>query len=173
MTDVGQLYYIEKLGPSHDRGQFSCGTEALDHYFRKQANQDMRRKVATCFVAVEKTTGKIAGFYTIAATSIALTAIPEIFSRKLPRYPSVPSVVIGRLATDQAFRGRNVGALLLSDAVGRVEESSIAAYALVVDAKDEAAVGFYKRFGFMPFPDAPFKLFAPMATLLGRSAFKD
>jgi len=43
--------------------------------------------------------------------------------------------------------------------------SQIAAFAVVVDAKDDQARAFYERYEFQVFPDHPGRRFIPMATL--------
>ena len=43
--------------------------------------------------------------------------------------------------------------------------AEIAAYALVVDAKDAAAVAFYRHHGFIALPDTPRTLFLPLASV--------
>lgn len=62
-----------------------------------------------------------------------LADLPASIGKKLPRYPTVPSVRMGRLAVDQAFRGQGLGGALLADALDRAAGSEIAAYALMVD----------------------------------------
>jgi len=99
---------FETLGPQHDRAGFHCGVPALDRYFAQQATQDVRRRVANCFVAAEG--ARVLGYYTLAVTSISLNSIPETVSKKLPRYPTVPAALIGRLAVAQAARGQGLGA---------------------------------------------------------------
>jgi hypothetical protein len=37
--------------------------------------------------------------------------------------------------------------------------------AYFVDAKDDNAVSFYQRFGFIPLPDSPYELFLPLPTI--------
>ena len=78
-----------------------------------------------------------------------LLDLPETFGRKLPRYPHVPAALLGRLAVDLRFRRRGVGGAMVSDALERTRRSGVAAYALVVDAKDDAAVAFYRHHGFV------------------------
>ena len=133
----------------HDRSRFSCGTEALDVYLRNQAGQDVRRGVTTCYLAVETATGEVAGYYTIAMSAVPLSDLPEETRRKLPRYPLVPAARLGRLAVDHRYRGVKLGATLLWDALERTRASGVAAYALVVDAKDDAAAAFYRHHGFI------------------------
>jgi hypothetical protein len=68
---VTDAFVIDKLA-QHDRTDFSCGVDELDRYFRQQAGQDSRRLLANCFVAVEPESRVVAGFYTLASTSIPL-----------------------------------------------------------------------------------------------------
>lgn len=71
---------------------------------------------------------------------------------------------MGRLAVDKDFKGKGLGGALLADALSRSIASEIAAYALVVDAKDEAALNFYQHHGFVVFASLPMTLFLPLAT---------
>ncbi len=157
-------FRIEPLGDSRDRGGFRCGEPALDRYFQTQATQDIRRRLANCFVAVEQTTGIIAAFYTLSAASIPLVDLPSEETKRLPRYPSLPAVRIGRLAVDKRFQGRGLGAALLIDAVARTLRADAAAFTLLVDAKNDRAVEFYKRFGFKTLASEPRTLCLPLAT---------
>lgn len=157
-------FRVALLDASHDRTTFDCGTPALDRYLREQVTQDMRRRVATCFVAVTDDQ-RIAGYYTLASASVPLTELPPEAIKKLPRYRAVPTVRMGRLAVDQAFKGQGLGGALLGDALARVACSEIAAYALVVDAKDETAAAFYQHHGFIALPEASLTLFLPLATV--------
>lgn len=147
----------------HDRTSFECSTAELTRYFRTGVSQDVRRRVTNCFVAVQSSTGLLAGFYTLAATSIPLTELPESVTKKLPRYPLVPAVLIGRLAVDMRFANQGLGGALLADAIHRCIQSPPAAFAVLVDAKDESAVSFYEHHGFIKMAE-PQKLFLPLAT---------
>jgi ribosomal protein S18 acetylase RimI-like enzyme len=156
-------FFIELLG-AHDREGFSCGTESLDRYFQSQVTQDVRRHVTNCFVAIEANTRIVAGFFTIAAASIPTPDLPEAVKRRLPRYPSLPAIRVGRLAVDRRFRGRGLGGALLADAAARGLASEVAAYALLVDAKDDDAVAFYEHHGFQKLASQPRSLFLVLAT---------
>lgn len=154
-------FRVEPL-QGHDRQDFASGSEPLDRHFRTQVTQDIRRRVTACFVAISGE-GRIAGYYTLAATSLLLSDLPAEIGRKLPRYPSVPAVRMGRLAVDAAFKGQGLGGALLADALSRSASAEIAAYALVVDAKDDSAAAFYRHHGFLVLPDSPRTLFLPLA----------
>jgi len=158
-------FLIEALGSSHDRAGFSCGVEALDRYFQKQATQDVRRRATACYVALEAPGAKVAGYYTLAAAGIPLADLPAELAKQLPRYPSVPVARLGRLAVVQAYRGRKLGSALLWDAVQRSLRSEIAVFALVVDAKDDQAEAFYRHHGFVPFGSQPRQLVLPLTNL--------
>ena len=88
-------FRIEQLSAAHDRSQFLGGSAALDRYFREQASQDIKRRVATCFVAVSLQTNAIAGYYTLSATAIVLNDLSPVIAKKLPRYPVVPAALLG------------------------------------------------------------------------------
>ena len=107
-------------------------------------------------------TGKVAGYYTLAAGGVPLTDLPAALAKRLPRYPSVPVARMGRLAVDQAFQGRKLGAALLADAVLRSVRSEVAVYALVVDAKDAAAERFYRHHGFERYGEKTRQLILPL-----------
>lgn len=153
---------FEALAASHDRRAFSCGVPELDRYFHQQVTQDIRRRVTNCFVGLAEDV--IAGYYTLASASIPAGELPPDLIRRLPRYPTLPAVRIGRLAVDAKFRGQGIGAALLWDAAARALRAEQANFTLLVDAKDETAVEFYRHFGFVPFITAPRILFLPLAT---------
>lgn len=155
------------LGPEHDRSAFSCGEPALDDYLRRRATQDVRRGVARAFVAVDQATGALAGYYTLSAASFSREHLPEALAKRLPHYP-VPAAILGRLAVDQTHQGRGLGELLLADAIKRVLRASevLAVHAIVVDAKNDRAKGFYERYGVRAFIDMPYRLYLPLDTVL-------
>jgi ribosomal protein S18 acetylase RimI-like enzyme len=156
------------LSPAHDRTGFSCGIEALDRYLRERATQDVRRRVSNCFVALGP--GGVIAYYTFAATGIPLTELAVEVIRRLPRYPTIPAALIGRLAVDQQFRGRGLGAALIVDAIARAMRAEPAIFALVVDAKDDTALRFYQHLGFQRFVSHPMRLYLPVAEAARRLA---
>ena len=162
-----ELYRIEPLASYHDRSAFSCGVEVLDRYLRTQAGQDARRHVTSPYVAVHISTGAIAGYFTLSSAGATFTQLPIALAKSLPKYPVLPVTLLGRLAVDTRHRGVGLGEHLLLAALDRCLESSrlVAAFAVVVDAKDESAVAFYSKYGFIPFPETPSRLLLPMVTI--------
>lgn len=157
-------FRVVPFNPFLDRNTFICGAEVLDCYFREQLAQDIRRRVTACFVALSSD-DRVAGYYTLASSSVFLGDLPEKTKKKLPRYPSVPVVRMGRLAVDLTFKGQGLGGALIADALKRVINSEIAAYALVVDAKDNKAADFYRHHGFIMTARDDLTLFLPLATV--------
>lgn len=153
-------------GKAHDRAGFACGAAELDGYLRRQATQDIRRDVARVFVALPGDGPTIVGYYSLSAASVRKEGLPEAQARRLPHYP-VPAALIGRLAVDIRVQGQGLGAHLLMDALYRIHNASqvLAVHAVVVEARDGAAAGFYGKFGFLPFQETPRRLFLPLATI--------
>jgi ribosomal protein S18 acetylase RimI-like enzyme len=152
------------LNDGHTRSAFRCGEDALDGYFQTQVTQDIRRRIANCFVVIEAATDQVAAFYTLSSASIPLVDLPPDDAKRLPRYPTMPAVRIERLAIDPRFQRRGLGELMLINVVHRVLQDAAAAFALLVDAKNDRATGFYQRYGFRPIIGKPRTLFLPLAT---------
>lgn len=161
---MAHQFTVQALDLASDRSSFESGVAPLDRYFRTQVSQDIKRRMTACFVATDAH-GHIAGYYTLASASVLLTELPELLVKKLPRYPSVPAVRMGRLAVDKSFQGKGLGAALLADALRKAVTAEIAAYAFIVDAKDEDAANFYAHHGFMALPDQPLCMLMALATV--------
>ena len=164
-------FVVEPLTDAHDRASFTCGTEALDRYFHQQINQDIRRNLAKCFVGIEIASGNVAGYFTLTSTGLVVGALPDAITRKLPRYPVVPAALIGRLAVASNYQGKGLGASLIADAIQRIDASFLGVFAIVVDAKNDAARAFYERHSFEQLPGHAARLFLSLATaktLIGR-----
>ncbi len=162
-------YRIEALGKSHDRGTFNCGRAALDRYLHQQARQDAEKSVAAPFVLTVPPALRVLGYYTLSASLVNTSELPGALAKKLPRYPQLPVTLLGRLAVDQSMKGKGIGQFLLMDALRRSLDAAvnIAAMAVLVDAKDEAAEVFYRHFSLLPLQQRPRRLFLPMKTVAG------
>ena len=152
-------FTAELLDASHDRTDFSCGKDALDHYIRQQVSQDVKRKLAVCFVVADKDgiSNKVIGYYTLSNGGIPREAVPEKYQKKFPSsYRSIPTTLIGRLARDQRAVGKRMGEFLLIDALFKCHNSAktIASFAVIVDPIDEEARSFYAKYGFITLPDS-------------------
>ena len=161
-----QKCFIEPLAKEHDRAAFSCGVNALDQYLQRQATQDVKKHVTVAFVLTPD--GKtVAGFYTLSQYSVELDVIPEEIARKLLKYSHIPATLLGRPAVSTSFRGQRLGEILLMDALKRSLHGSrqLASFAVIVDAKDDSAMAFYKKYGFLELPKVANRLFLPMGMI--------
>ncbi|MBD3637447.1 MAG: GNAT family N-acetyltransferase [Crocinitomicaceae bacterium] len=157
------------LQKSHFRDEFDCGQEILDDYLKKQANQDVKKKLSACFVISEKINDKdrVQGYYTLSNTGIPRELIPDKFQKKFPTaYKTIPATLLGRLARDKTCKGKGMGERLLVDALFRsyLASEQLGSFAVVVDPIDEMAISFYESYGFKLLPDSG-KMFIPMATI--------
>jgi hypothetical protein len=158
---------IELLSNRHNRNDFDCGKELLNNYLKNQAGQDIKRKLAACFVLADKKTNNIHGYYTLSNNSIPLSSFSEQIRRKLPSsYVSIPTTLLGRLAIDLRCQRAGLGKILLIDALKRSYEISkeIGSYAVVVDPIDTEAELFYQQYDFIKLPDSQ-KMFIATKTL--------
>ena len=159
-------FAIEQLSKAHDRSDFACGNDRIDGYFRETVSQDVKRRYASCFVAVEMMTGRVAGFYTLSSNNVPLNQVPEPLAKKLPRYPTVPAVLIGWLGRHKQYAGLGLGEALLFDAIKTVATAPIGVHAIFADAIDDDAASFYRAFGFTPLIERPRTLYLPVMSAL-------
>lgn len=161
-------YRIDPLGKEHDRDAFKSGTEELDRYLHRQAGQEGRRHVAMSFVLTEPPAREVVGYYTLSSGSVGHDQWPPELAKRLPRYPQMPVTLLGRLAVDANHQGRGYGRRLLMDALYRSWQAShqVASMAVIVDAIDQKARGFYQGYDFILFPDHENRLFLPMASIM-------
>lgn len=157
-------FRIEVRTRQHARTDFHSGSDALDGYLQRQMSQDTRRRVTACFVAMDARSDKLAGYYTLSATSITLQSL-EAQAKLLPGYPHVPAALLVRLAVSEQHQGRGLGSALLVDALERALRVEMGVYAMLIEAKDNGAQAFYEHFGFIPLPQrGTRRLMLPMAT---------
>lgn len=145
----------------HDRSRFDCGSPVLNEYLRRLAEQRRRKGVSATFVLVDTDAPReILGYYSLSAAQLDAAELRESDRKKLPRYP-VPCFRLGRLAIHRERHGLGFGKLLIACAVDRClkARSGVAAYALIVDAKDENARQFYQHYGFMACAGQPMTLY--------------
>jgi len=160
---------VERLVRSHMRAAFSCGNEYLDRYIRTQARQDQEKRAVGVYVLRHTPTDRIAGYYTLTASSIETKDLPEDVARSLPRYEVQGAILIGHLARDLRFRGAGIGEMLLRDALQRgleMQQSGLGAVAVIVDAIDAAAATFYEGYGLKPLTRNPMRLFMALETVV-------
>jgi GNAT superfamily N-acetyltransferase len=149
---------------AHDRQAFDCGVPALNEYLQRFAEQHRRKGISAAYVLVDPAApAAILGYYTLSAAEVDVQSLTEADRKRLPRFP-VPCFRMGRLACRADRHGQGLGQMLVACAVDRCLKAreQVAAYALIVDAKDNTAKRFYERFGFKALRDAGLTLYLPL-----------
>lgn len=156
---------IERLDiDRHDRAGFKSGHSEQDEYLHRLASQHISRGISRSYVLVDLDSPRaVIGYYTLSACQLVHAQLTPEHQRHFPRYP-VPGVRIGQLAVDGGFQGHGYGALLLGSAIRQAikiqEEMGVAV--VVVDARDEGLLSFYRGYGFISCSDAPLTLYLPL-----------
>nr|WP_299407655.1 GNAT family N-acetyltransferase [Acaryochloris sp. IP29b_bin.148] len=109
----------------------------------------------------------VLAYYTLSAYTIDISSLDTALAKRLPRYPQLPTTLLGRLAVDQQQQGQRFGELMLVDALKRalITSQQVASLAVVAEALNERAVNFYTKYGFHPFRHHPMKLYLPMKSI--------
>lgn len=153
------------LEKNHNRKNFSCGIDELDNYLKQYANQDIKKRLAVCYVIADQDNDVI-GYYTLSSNSIDLSDIPEDLAKSL-KYVEIPVIIIGRLAVHKDYQGNKLGQTLLIDALKRIVEISalVGNHAVIVDPIKDIATKFYAKLGFVPLKTSK-RMFLPLKTII-------
>ena len=162
MADVPYLP-LAPLDGGHDRSVFDCGVAALNLYLRNYALQNQKRGLVRNYVTTHVESKIVVGYYSLVYASLDQKLPPPKLVKGLGKY-DIPVMLLARLAVDRREEGRGLGKALLKDAILRTMQAAQIAglKVLLVHAKDEAAVEFYRKHGFEPVLDDPLKLFLPV-----------
>jgi len=148
------------LAGSHDRQGFDCGRQELNDWLRQVARQHQDKGLSKTFVAIrEDKPARICGYYALTLAELENRHLPDAWRKKLPR--RIPGVRLGRLAVERQYQDKGLGELLLIDALTRARRiyAEAGGIGLFVDALDERAAEYYRRFGFQSTPNNPLLLF--------------
>ncbi len=159
---------FETLERAHDREGFDCGVGELNAFLRRHARQQQKTGVSRTVVLVEQDAAPpkpILGFFTLVAAQIDSALLDAQQSKRLPH--NAPCVLLARLAVERRQQSKGFGQALLAEAVLRTlsvaEQVGVAG--MLVDAKDDAAACYYQKFGFVPFPSNPLRLFQALSAM--------
>jgi predicted GNAT family N-acyltransferase len=158
-----EIFILDK---THNRNAFECEEQQLTDYIKKQVSQDIKKKLAVCFLAIDNDNNVI-GYYTLSSESLGREQIPDKYLKKVPQNYNAPVILLGRLARNITAKGTGLGEHLLLDALFRaftLSEESIGAMAVIVDPMNQFAIKFYEKYGFEQLPDSE-KMFLPMSTI--------
>jgi predicted N-acetyltransferase YhbS len=153
---TGVLAAPEPLAPHHELDVFVSGVAALNEWLKRRARRNEADGASRTFVLC--TDRRVVGYYSLAAGSVLHTAATGKVRRNMP--DPVPALLLARLAVDQAWHGKGLGADLLSDAVSRAigAAETIGVRAILVHAISDGAKAFYEKHGFRSSPIEPMTL---------------
>ena len=158
---------VVPLETFHEVKKFDCGNTDLNVFLQATAGQHQRKYISKTYVQVDDDAPTIVmGFYTLAVRKmVSKDDLPPAMAKRLPR--EVPGFSLARLAVQDELKGQGHGEYLLFHALDRAARvaEEIGGYAAFVDAKDDKAATFYKKYGFMPFPDDPLTLCMAIADI--------
>lgn len=147
---MGRLNAPTLLTKEHVTRGFDCGVDSLNDWLIRLALKNQSGGASRTYVVCDE--NQVAGYYAVAAGSVARSAAPGQIRRNMP--DPLPVLVLGRLAVDRGYQGSGMGRGLLKDAIIRslgVSEQ-VGARALIVHALNAAAEAFYLRHGFVKGP---------------------
>jgi GNAT superfamily N-acetyltransferase len=103
--------------------------------------------------------GKVAGYYSLTAGSVAKEEAPARIAKGLAKHP-IGVVLLARLAVDRSYHRMGFGKILLGDALRRalVAAEAVGVRAILVHALDAEAAAFYEKFLFERSPVNPLQL---------------
>lgn len=161
MTETEDITPPEKLTPEHNISSFDSGVPQLDDWLKRRALPNEKSGASRTYVVCAG--GRVVGYYALATGAVAHSEVTAKVRRNMPE--PIPVMVLGRLAIDQAYQGRRLGASLLRDAILRtLQAAEIAGIrAILVHAISEDAKKFYERCGFSPSPVDPMTLMITIA----------
>ena len=150
----------------HDRdlSSFDCGNADMNQWLARHSWSSHKADLARTWLALDGDT--VAGYFALTTGSVRPEDAPRRVARGMPRYP-MPIILLARLAVDGRYQGRRLGARLLAEALRRAVAASDAAAVrvVVVDAIDDSAVAFHRRWGFIDSPDNPRRLYRKIADI--------
>lgn len=143
---------------------FDCGNAELDTWLLNHALASQKADLARTYLVLHA--NRVAGYVTLTTGSIRARDAPKRYVRGMPRYP-IPPILIARLAVDRQYQRQQFGSRLLAESLRLAVTASdtAAARLVVVDAIDDQAAAFYRRWGFIDVPENPRHLFRKISDI--------
>ncbi|MCL2736117.1 MAG: GNAT family N-acetyltransferase [Propionibacteriaceae bacterium] len=119
----------------------------MNDWLSHQALRNEEHGDSRTYVSTDAGTRRIVGYYSLASWAVSRKQSGGWLSRNAPE--PVPVILLGRLAVDRVARGIGLGGDLLTHAVRNATTAAglVGARALVAEAIDESAAGFYLHAG--------------------------
>ncbi len=146
--------------------QFDCGKVSMNDWLKKHAFQSQSSSHTKTLVVVDEQQ-RVLAYCAYSVGSVEHEdATPERVKKGLAKYP-IPIFLIARLAVDRSMQERRLGKRFLLFILKRAAKAAedIPLIAVVVDAIDDDAKEFYRRFDFTPWPIDGLRLWLLMKDL--------
>jgi len=156
------------LTTDHDLTVFDCGKEPLKSWLKKHALESQGGGHTKTMVITANDTMTVIGYFSYSVISVEhIDSTPERVKKGLARHP-IPVFLIARLAMDVNYKGQGLGRRLLRYALraSAAISAEVPIRAVVVDAIDEEAKGFYRQFDFEPYPADGLRMWLMMKDLI-------
>ena len=138
------------ISDSHEFAGFDCGQDSLNEWLQKRAIKNEASGASRTFVVCNG--NAVISYYSLAVGAVAQEEASGKVRRNMPE--PIPVMILGRLAVDQQWQGKQIGVGMLKDAISRTliaaEQAGIRA--LLVHALSEEAKRFYLQCGFHESP---------------------
>ena len=147
---------VAPITSAHAVDSFDCGVEALNLFLQRFALSNHAAGLAKTYVVTVAESPRVAGYYSLCASSVERDLTPSRVAKGTPRQP-VPVLLLARLAVDLTAQGRGLGDSLLQNALKRCAGVAeiIGVRAILVHAKGEKAAAFSAQYDFEPSPSDP------------------
>jgi GNAT superfamily N-acetyltransferase len=152
---VAEVTAPRPLAEDDDRGQFNCGRDSLNGWFRRHAWHNHAGGISRVSVICDAQTGLVAGYVTLSAAQIEREFLAKAHQRNKP--DPLPATLLGQLATDQSFQGQGHARALLFFALTTALRVSreIGSFGVITHPIDDNVRQFYARWGFQDLPFDP------------------
>ncbi len=138
------------LSETHNLENFNCEEEILNEWLKKRALKNQLEGASRTYVIQAEMA--VIGYYCLSAGAVENSMATGSLRRNMPE--PIPIAVLGRLAIDVEYQGVGMGRGLLKDSIMRTlrAASIIGIRALLVQALDENAKKYYKKYNFVQSP---------------------
>lgn len=154
--DIATSYVMRRISKEDSKNAFDCGIDALNAYWNRFAYTNDQNGIGATFIAeyqgLQTQIPKILGYYTICMGTITIPEDSikiETGIKNPPKYP-LPSCLLARLAVQKSLQGQGFGGALLWEIFTQIttQFDAIGYIGIHLDAKNEKAIQFYKKYGF-------------------------
>lgn len=161
---------VEKLDTRiHSRNDFHNKITNIDKFLKERANKEYEQSISDTFVVVaDSERHKILGYFTLSNSAIILGEVPATLSKKLAKYPSYGTVLLGRMGRDHNLTPRGFGKIIMKEAM-KESLNRGTFYALELHAKesvDDKLIRYYLEWGFIQLNSDKHHLIMPRKTML-------